>query len=153
MGRCPFELIVSVGNSWAELVWRYLLEVTNTVNRSSIPGSFDPRISRSKKLLEPNPNHNPNPSPRNRCSCLKLLTLNLTLTLTVRSQTVNPSSIPGLFTIFSPNPPLGYVIAPALDCYVMLTIDHPNPIATFNPNPNPESTRTLVILTLNQPGP
>ena len=26
-------------SAWAELVWRYLLEVTNTVNPSSIPGS------------------------------------------------------------------------------------------------------------------
>ena len=26
-------------SAWAELVWRYLLEVTNTVDPSSIPGS------------------------------------------------------------------------------------------------------------------
>ena len=32
------NLLVSF-SAWAELVWRYLLEVTNTVNPSSIPGS------------------------------------------------------------------------------------------------------------------
>ena len=40
-----------------ELVWRYLLEVTNTVNPSSIPGST------LKNCSNPNPHPDPNPNP------------------------------------------------------------------------------------------
>ena len=36
----PNRVNLSVSfSAWAELDWRYLLEVTNTVNPSSIPGS------------------------------------------------------------------------------------------------------------------
>ena len=60
--RSHVNLFVSF-SAWAELVWRYLLEVTNPVNPSSIPDTFHPRISRSEN---------------------KNVTLTLTLTLTHR---------------------------------------------------------------------
>ena len=49
------NLLVSF-SAWAELVRRYLLEVTNTVNPSSVPGSTLKNCS--------NPNRNPTPTPR-----------------------------------------------------------------------------------------
>ena len=50
------NLLVSF-SAWAELVWRYLLEVTNTVNLSLIPGSTLKRV-----CSNPNPNPYPNPN-------------------------------------------------------------------------------------------
>ena len=43
------NLLVSF-SAWAELVWRYLLKVTNTVNPSSIPGSTQKKIVLTRTL-------------------------------------------------------------------------------------------------------
>ena len=44
-------------SAWAELVWQYLLEVTNTVNPSLIPGS----TLKNRSNPNPNPDLDPNP--------------------------------------------------------------------------------------------
>ena len=63
------NLLVSF-SAWAELVWRYLLEVTKIVNPSSIPGST---LKTIVLTLYPNSipeaipgvaNPNPNPNPK-----------------------------------------------------------------------------------------
>ena len=62
------NLLVSF-SACAELVWRYLLEVTNTVNPSSIPG-----------LTLKN---------RSNCNLTLILTLTLTLTLNLTTTEFN----------------------------------------------------------------
>ena len=52
------NLLVSF-SAWAGLVWQYLLEVTHTINPSSIPGSTLTNCSNP----DPNPDPNPGPNP------------------------------------------------------------------------------------------